>query len=81
METWLEVYTRETAPTDWAMNQNNLGGALETSGDRVGDKDDWRAAAACFRAALEVWTNEHDPVGHDLASRNLTRVLGKLGEP
>ncbi len=77
----LEVNTREAAPADWARTQNNLGNALDVRGDRNSDKADWRAAADCFRAALEIWTPETYPPYHETASRSLARVLSRLDEP
>ncbi|ANP46047.1 tetratricopeptide repeat protein [Candidatus Viadribacter manganicus] len=77
----LKVYKRESTPAHWAATQNYLGGALEARGGRTSDAADWRAAAECYRSALEVWTPVAYPPDHENASRSLVRVQGKLGEP
>jgi tetratricopeptide (TPR) repeat protein len=76
----LEVYTRERAPMQWAMTQNNLGNALQTLGARRGDDDALRAAVAAFRAALEVYTRERVPLQWATTQTNLGNALLTLGK-
>lgn len=76
----LDVFTRDNAPLAWAWNQNNLGTALETmrggeQGERVADL---RQAAACYEAALQVYTAAEHRAHHDVVARNLARVQHEL---
>ena len=65
-------YTRERAPLDWAMTQNNLGTVL------------WRLrrteeAIAAFREALKERTRERVPLQWAATQSNLGNALGALG--
>lgn len=70
----LEVWTKESAPLDWSMTQNNMGSAY---GDRVhGDRAANAAEEiACYRRVLEVWTRETTPQGWAVTSFNLMWAL------
>jgi hypothetical protein len=43
---------REQIPLDWATTQNNLGGALQTLGEREGGTARLDQAVAAYRTAL-----------------------------
>ena len=58
----LEVNTREQAPMDWAVTQDNLGKAFMGLGEREGKAEYFKEAVAAFKAALEVKTREQAPV-------------------
>ncbi len=53
----LEERTRERAPLDWAMTQNNLGAALKALGDRENGTELLRQAAEATRAAWDLYHN------------------------
>ncbi len=74
----LEVRTRQSAPADWAMTQNNLGVARETQGDKGGGRAAYEAAIGHYRAALEVFTAQSAPAYHQTIASNLARVQSKL---
>jgi hypothetical protein len=76
----LDVFTREKSPLAWAWNQNNLGTAYEAvrGGPEGGLVDQLRAAAACYTAALEVYTAADYLVQHQVVTRNLARVEAEL---
>ena len=59
-EAALEEFTRESAPTQWAMTQMNLGVALLRLGERGDDAALSRAVGVC-EAALEEFTRERAP--------------------
>ena len=59
-EAALEEFTRERAPSQWAMTQMNLGGALLRLGER-GDDAALTRAVSVFEAALEEFTRERAP--------------------
>jgi tetratricopeptide (TPR) repeat protein len=63
---------------DWAMTQNNLGGALQTLGDRESGTARFEEAVAAFRAALAVF--EESDASHyvGIAKRNLARAEALL---
>jgi hypothetical protein len=76
----LDVFTPFNAPFGWAWNQNNLGAAYElmrnvSDGDRVRALRD---AAACYAAALRVYTRANHPVLHQIVTLNLQRVESEL---
>ena len=58
----LEVNTREQAPMDWAVTQDDLGKAFMGLGEREGKAEYFKEAVAAFKAALEVKTREQAPV-------------------
>ena len=64
--TALEEYTRERAPLDWAMTQNNLGNALQTLGERA------------YRAALEEYKGA-DPNIPDRGGRTAVHGAASIG--
>ncbi|HEV2238827.1 MAG TPA: hypothetical protein VGR57_19365, partial [Ktedonobacterales bacterium] len=74
----LEVYTRASAPADWATTQNNLGLALAAQAGLA--EGDARArllgeAVAAYRAAQEVYTRASDPVNWATTQNNLANAL------
>ena len=56
----LEEYTRDRAPLQWAMTQNNLGMALKTLGELNAGTEPLEQADTAYRAALE----DARPTGH-----------------
>jgi tetratricopeptide (TPR) repeat protein len=74
------VYTREAAPADWALTQNNLGNALaEQAGLAEGET---RAtlleqAVEAYRAALAVRTREAAPADWAMTQNNLGNALAE----
>ena len=78
--TALEEYTREGAAADWAMTQNNLGGAFSMLGERQGDAERLEEAISACRAALEEYTREGSPADWAMAQNNLGHALLSLGE-
>ena len=67
----LEEYTRDKAPVEWAMVQNNLGNTLNALAICHNDVALYEAAAEAFRAALEVRTREHLPMQWAASQLNL----------
>jgi hypothetical protein len=53
---------RERVPLDWAILQNNLGGALQILGQREAGTAKLEEAVAAFREALKVRTREREPL-------------------
>jgi tetratricopeptide (TPR) repeat protein len=58
----LKERTRERAPLDWAMTQNNLGNALGNLGERESGTAKLEEAVATYREALQVRTRELVPL-------------------
>ena len=50
----MQKYTRQRAPLDWVMTQNNLGSALESLGERESSNKRLEEAAASFSNVLQV---------------------------
>ncbi len=76
----LKEYTRERAPLDWAMAQNNLGVALSTFGERESGTMRLELAVYAFRSALEERTRESAPLNWAMTQNNMGNVLKTLGE-
>ncbi|GAB4208753.1 MAG: hypothetical protein Fur006_67940 [Coleofasciculaceae cyanobacterium] len=70
---YLQVYTRETFPEQWATTQNNLGNAY---GDRIhGDRaENLERAIASYEAALQIRTREANPEKWAMTQNNLAAV-------
>jgi hypothetical protein len=62
--------TRERAPLDWAITQNNLGATLRVLGER-GDDDALRCAVDAFEAALDELSRRNAPAYVATIERNL----------
>ena len=74
----LEVYTRERAPLDWAMTQNNLANDLKNLGEwETGTEYLEQAVEAC-RVVLNAFDREESPQYHSMAETRLKQVLEKL---
>ncbi len=61
----LEVYTRQVAPANWAMTQNNLGNTLSAQAELVEGAERLEflgQAVIAYRTALEVYTRSAFPV-------------------
>jgi len=76
----LEERTRDRVPLHWAATQNNLGTALQTLWEREPETGRLEAAAAAFRAALEVF--EEAGIAHyvQVARGNLARAEALIEE-
>ena len=73
-------YTRERAPLDWAMTQNNLGAALQTLGEREAGTGRLEEAVAAYRAALEERTRERAPLQWAMSLGNQGDVMVWLAD-
>ncbi len=76
----LDVWTRERAPLQWAMTQNNLGTALWSLGKREAGTARLDEAVQAFREALKEWTRERVPLDWAMTQNNLGTALASLGE-
>jgi len=79
----LAFTSRQTAPQDWAMTQNNLGNVLCVPGERASGEQAAQyleQAVAAYRAALEVRTREQLPQDWATTQNNLGMALSDLGE-
>ena len=76
----LKEYTREKAPNDWAMTQNNLGNALQILGGRESDPGNLKEAVTAYQEALKERTREKSPVQWAMTQNNLGSALQTLGE-
>ncbi len=75
----LEEYTRERVPLNWAATQNNLGGVLQTLGERESGTQRLEEAVTAYRAALEEHTREREPLNWAAIQNNLGVALQTLG--
>jgi tetratricopeptide (TPR) repeat protein len=83
IDTWRLVFqyrTRQRAPLDWAMAENNLGIALELLGERESGTRHLEEAVTAYRAALEERTRELVPLDWAQTQNNLGDALEALGE-
>jgi tetratricopeptide (TPR) repeat protein len=72
--------SREEAPLDWAMTQDNLGNALWALGQRGSGTARLDEAVTAYRAALEERTREHVPLDWAKTQNNLGTALWALGQ-
>jgi tetratricopeptide (TPR) repeat protein len=75
----LERWTRERAPHDWAMTQNNLGNALRDLSEHEMGSARLEEAVAAYLAALQEWTRERAPLQWAMTQNNLGTALRPLG--
>jgi tetratricopeptide (TPR) repeat protein len=71
----LSARTRESAPHDWAMTQNNLGNALSSLGQREAGTVQLAEAVAAYRAALAVYDPAKVPLEWAVTQNNLGFAL------
>jgi tetratricopeptide (TPR) repeat protein len=76
----LKERTRKRVPLDWAATQNNLGGALQTLGERDKNTGKLKEAASAYQEALKVWTRDLAPPKWAGAQNNFGNVLSRVGE-
>jgi tetratricopeptide (TPR) repeat protein len=76
----LEEWPRERVPLDWAMTQNNLGGALVRLGERESGTARLQEAVAAFREALKECMRERAPLAWATTQNNLSTALMRIGE-
>jgi tetratricopeptide (TPR) repeat protein len=78
----LKENTRDRAPLDWAMTQNNLGNALQTVAPLETDNTIARLneAVHAYRESLKEYTRELTPVDWARTQSNLGNALSTLGE-
>jgi tetratricopeptide (TPR) repeat protein len=74
----LNEWTRERAPNDWAMVQNNLANTLRTLAEREDSTPRLQQAIAALHAAIEEMTPEHDLLHWAAAHFNLGLALRRL---
>jgi tetratricopeptide (TPR) repeat protein len=70
----LKEYTRERAPLDWAMTQNNLGIALRASGERESGTGRLELAVKAFQDALQMFETAAASHYAQVARQNIDRV-------
>ncbi len=75
----LEVFTRESAPRQWASTQYNLGTACQTLGRLTENAQPLEAAVEAYTNALQVWTKEGSPQDWMLTQHQLGTTLHTLG--
>ena len=76
----LEVFTRERAPDDWAFEQDHLGNALSTLGERKNSTALLEQALDAHRAALKVLTRDRVSLSWATTQTNLGITLMILGQ-
>ncbi len=76
----LKEWTRERAPLQWAMTQNNLGLALETLGERESGAAKLEEAVAAYREALKEWNARAGAARVGGTQNNLGIAFSRLGE-
>jgi tetratricopeptide (TPR) repeat protein len=74
---WL---TRDRAPLDWAVTQNNLGNALQALGERESGTEKLEQSVAAYREALKERTRERGPFDWAETQNNLGTALQRLGQ-
>lgn len=79
-EAALTIWTKESAPIDWARTQDNLGSVFAALGESSGDADNVSKAIAAYQAALSVRTREQLPRDWAQTQTNLGTVLRLQGE-
>src|SRR5438270_7231514 len=72
--------TRERAPLQWAMTQNNLGTVLAPLGERESGTTRLEEAVTAYREALREWTRERVPLRWAMTQTNLGNALQIVGE-
>src|SRR5207302_1668685 len=72
--------TRERAPLQWAMTQNNLGTVLAPLGERESGTTRLEEAVTAYREALREWTGERVPRDWATTQNNLGNALRILAE-
>ncbi len=76
----LEVFTRDGAPLQWAVTQNNLGNVHLILGERESSPVRLEQAVDAYTQALEVYTCEDAPFQWAMTQNNLGNALRTLGE-
>ena len=76
----LKELTRERAPLDWAMTQNNLGYTYLILYEREGGGEALEQAVAAFTETLKERPRERMPARWAATQRSLGKALFKLGE-
>ncbi|MFM7607320.1 MAG: tetratricopeptide repeat protein, partial [Alphaproteobacteria bacterium] len=76
----LKERTRDRVPLDWAMTQNNLGGALQTLGAREAGTARLEEAVTAYREALKESTRDRVPPQWTHTQYNLANCLAILAE-
>jgi tetratricopeptide (TPR) repeat protein len=74
----LSARSRESAPLDWAMTQNNLGNALCSLGQQEAGPARLTEAVAAYRAALQVYDPVKAPQEWAVTQNNLGLALEQL---
>ena len=74
------MQSRVRAPLDWATTQNDLATALTILGETGSGTQSLQQAIQACRAALEVWTQESDPLDWAGAHINLANALRLIAQ-
>ncbi|MEW6202823.1 MAG: hypothetical protein AB1546_12660, partial [bacterium] len=77
-EVALEVRTRKDFPEQFAMTQNNLGGAYRyLAGVSEGkEKIDYKnKALEAYKKAIEIYKEEYFPEQHMMVKRNIEKIM------
>jgi tetratricopeptide (TPR) repeat protein len=75
----LKERTRERAPLDWAMTQNNLGNALLSLGEQETGTARLEAAVTAYQEALKEYTRDRVPLEWASTQNNLGVAHARLG--
>jgi tetratricopeptide (TPR) repeat protein len=76
----LDVWTRESAPQDWARTQNWLGISLSILGGRDNKSERLAQAIVAYHEALKIYTQTNEPIMWAGIQNNLGIALRKLSE-
>jgi tetratricopeptide (TPR) repeat protein len=76
----LKEWTRDRAPVDWAITQNNLGNALCNIGERESGTQLLEESVAAYREALKERPRDRVPLRWAMTQNNLGGALLRLGE-
>jgi len=79
----LDVFARESVPSQWAATQNNKANALQVLGERAGGAQGLaflEASVSAYDAALEVFARESAPSQWAMTQNNKANTLQVLGQ-
>lgn len=76
----LKVWTRESAPMEWAAMQHNLGNILQALGSKESGTTRFKEAAVAYRAVLTVLTRDYVPLDWVTVQNSLAGALSAIAE-
>jgi len=74
----LDIYSKASHATEWAITQYYLGDALRELGDRTNDPNALSGAMTAYRAGLEIFTKAAHPLAWALIQDDLAHALQDL---